>query len=122
MTLAQKEKTMKKLFQNIGHGAVRAGILVGRFFGSVEKVDEIYRDLTPEAKAAALKTFQDVLTFVAAAEAAAAAQGENFVLDGAVLATARQLYADAVLDIDSAKKVFAALGVSLAAPAVPKAA
>ncbi len=117
---------MKKIIVKIGRGFVVAGTVLGRVFGSVEKVDAIYHQLTPEAKAAALKTFQDVLAFVAAAEAAAVTQGANFAIDASVLAAVKQLYADAVLDIDSAKKVFAALGVSLtpaaSAPALPKAA
>lgn len=113
---------MKKVFVNIGRGFVRAGIVLGRVFGSVEKVDEIYHALTPEAKAAAVVTLKDVLAFVAACAAAAAAQGKDFVLDDVVLQAAKQLYADAVEDVATAKQVFAVLGVKLPAPTLPKAA
>ncbi len=113
---------MKSIIIKIGRGFVSVGTGVLRFFDSVEKVDAIYHAMTPEAKAAMVKTLQDVLAFVAACEAAGLARGSNFALDAAVLATAQQLYRDAVLDIDSAKKVFAALGVSIPAPALPQAA
>jgi len=110
---------MKKIFVTIGHGAVRAGLLIGRFFGSVQKVDAIYHALTPEAKAAAIKTFQDAAKTVVDAEAAGVAQGTNLVLDAQVIADVKQLYADAMADVAAAKKVFAALGVTL--PEVPAA-
>jgi len=110
---------MKKVIVNIGRGFVSAGSILGRVFGSIAKIDAIYRAMTPEAKAAMVKTFGDVLTFVATAEAAAASEGTNFALDGAVYAAAKQLYSDAVLDVASAKKVFAALGVAVPVPVVP---
>jgi hypothetical protein len=113
---------MKKIIVKIGRGVVRVGTGILRFFGSVQKVDEIYNSLPPESKAAAMKTFQDLLAFVAAAAAAGAVRGTSLPLDSAVLAAAEQLYSDALQDIDSAKKVFAALGVSLTPAAPAKAA
>lgn len=110
---------MKKVFVTIGRGFVSAGILIGRFFGSIEKVDAIYHALTPEAKAAAIKTFEDAARTVVDAEAAGAAGGTNLALDAQVIADVKQLYADAMADEAVAKKVFAALGVQLPAPSAP---
>lgn len=115
---------MKKVFVKIGKGFVAAGTGIVKFFGAVEKVDAIYHALTPEAKAAAIKTFQDAVKTVIDAEAAGAAGGTNLALDAAVIADVKVLYADAIADQAQAKQVFAALGVSLptATVALPKAA
>ena len=113
---------MKKIIVKIGRGIVRVGTGILRVFDSVEKADAAYHDLTPEAKEAALRTFADVVAFVVAAAAAAKTAGTIFTLDAAVVATVEKLYQDALIDVDSAKKVFAALGVGLTAPALPKAA
>lgn len=109
---------MKQILVKIGRGFVRACNILGRIFGSVEKVDEIYHALTPEAKAAAMKTFQDAAKTVVDAEAAGAAGGTNLVLDAQVIADVKQLYADAIADEAAAKKVFAALGITLPASSV----
>jgi len=108
---------MKKIFIQIGRGVVRVGNVILRVLDSVEKADAAYQALPPASKEAAVQTFADVVAFVVAVESAAVPAGANFVLDSAALAAAKKLYADAVADIDNAKKVFAALGVSLPLPA-----
>ena len=108
---------------SIRNGAARAVHFFGNCFGAVGKADEIYHSLTPEAKAAALKTFADVLRFVAALEAAKAVNGTNFVLDENVVAIARELYEDALVDEKAAAGIFHALGIELGAdPIAAKAA
>jgi hypothetical protein len=89
---------------------------VGHVFSAIADADKVFRQFSPEAKEAALRTFSDVLAFVAAAEAAGVEKGANFTLDAAVLASAKQLYTDAVSDIQTARQVFDALGVGLPAP------
>ena len=115
---------MNNIVKTIENGAEHVGKGIVHVFTTVAELDKAYHAMTPEAKAAMVKTFQDLLAFIAAASAAGAARGTSLPLDSAVLATAETLYADAVLDIDAAKKVFAALGVNVppAAPALPKAA
>ena len=99
----------------VGAGAAKVGRGVAHLFAEVDNVDKLYHALTPEAKAAALKTFADVLEFVAVFQAASAEKGTNFVLDENVVAVARKLYTDAALDIQTAKQVFAALSLPLPA-------
>lgn len=95
--------------------AAKAGHALGQVLGKVDKVDALYHALTPEAKAAALKTFADVLRFVVAVKAAQDAGGTNFVLDEAVVSIARELYTDAELDIQTAQAVFQAFDIQLPA-------
>lgn len=110
------------IVKKIEDGAERVGEGIGHVFVAVTEVDKVYEAMTPEAKTAMVKTFQDLLAFIAACSVAGVSRGTSLPLDGAVFATAEQLYSDALQDIDSAKKVFAALGVGLPAPALPKAA
>ena len=88
-------------------------------FKRASQAEKVLREMTPEAKAAAVQTFGDVLAFVAAADAAGAASGANFTLDASVIALAQKLYNDAKSDVAEAKKLFAALGVAVNLPAAP---
>ena len=81
------------------------------------EAEKVLAKMTPEAKAAAVETFGDVLAFVAAADAAGAEKGLNFTLDSTVIALAQKLYQDAKSDVVEAKALFDALGISVKAPA-----
>jgi len=102
---------MKSFFLKLS----KIGRNVGRFLTRASEVEQALSAMTPEAKAAALETFSDVLAFVAAVDAAVEAKGTNFALDGKVLAYAKELYDDAKRDVAEAKKIFAALGIDVPA-------
>ena len=92
---------------------------ISDLFQRASAAEKVLRQMTPEARTAAVETFGDVLAFVAAADAAGAEKGLNFTLDASVIALAQKLYQDAKSDITEAKALFDALGIAVKAPVAP---
>lgn len=108
-------ENLVNLTQTIGSGIATFMKRAETIFKDADEAIAVVKAMAPEVRALAVTIFADVMSLVADAEGAVAAQGLNFVLDEKALADIKKLIADAAAGEKQAVATFTALGLKLPA-------